>query len=170
MSVLLSPSTYHSVIRPTCVDCVIGHPLHTCRSLPRIATTSPVFTIDCIYTQALRLPSREPLKSHGMKALSSCQYIISSNSFSFVQLSPYARDLNSTNPEMFNVPRPNANPTNGLASSYVEDNPLFSSTYDGMDPWSSTPVMPNSTSESTLEDLLGMQMRSWGVNSVENSI
>ena len=44
---------------------------------------------------------------------------------------------------MFNSPRPaqryGGNPTNGFGGSYVDENPLASSAYDGLDPWSAAP-------------------------------
>lgn len=44
---------------------------------------------------------------------------------------------------MFNSPRPaqryGGNTTTGFGGSFVDDNPLAGSAYDGLDPWSAAP-------------------------------
>jgi sorting nexin-8 len=45
---------------------------------------------------------------------------------------------------MFNAPRPGqrymASPSTGFGGSFVDDNPLAASAYDGLDPWSAAPT------------------------------
>lgn len=63
---------------------------------------------------------------------------------------------------MFNAPRPAqryaSTPGNGLAGSYVDQNPLSSSAYDGLDPWSAapTPSPPPVAAPSVFSSVIGM--------------